>query len=251
MSFFAPRKAGRNRLNRAGYLTASFVSSLDNTASIACVRFRARSPNLRPLLLSFSPLFPLYNAPFLSIILSARLGAHSADLAAQSGALIIPQRTPIEARLTIRQRGSPLRPPANPLSQNFPAAHALLLSALLPYYIFIHIKIAEWHAFASSRRPDLRPRFCHFPLPFPLCVLPISRLAFICARSMPQEYRLRLSVRFDRSFRSSFAYRYYDQYSACASASKFYRRCVFVMLVRKIKNEHTYAGTCHFTEHNV
>ena len=95
MSFFAPRKAGRNRLNRAGYLTASFVSSLDNTASIACVRFRARSPNLRPLLLSFSPLFPLYNAPFLSIILSARLGAHSADLAAQSCALIIPQRTPI------------------------------------------------------------------------------------------------------------------------------------------------------------
>lgn len=155
MSFFAPRKAGRNRLNRAGYLTASFVSSLDNTASIACA-----------------------------------------------------------ARLSV---------PANPLSQNFPFGARSSLSALLPYYIFIHIKIAEWHAFASSRRPDLRPRFCRFPLPFPLFVLLISRLAFICARSMPQEYRLRLSVRFDRSFRSSFAYRYYDQYSACASASKFYR----------------------------
>lgn len=140
MSFFAPRKAGRNRLNRAGYLTASFVSSLDNTASIACVRFRARSPNLRPLLLSFSPLFPLYNAPFLSIILSARLGAHSADLAAQSCALNIPQRTPIGSLDNTAARLASPPPQTRSLKTSLPrtlfhSPHSCLAALYIyPYY---------------------------------------------------------------------------------------------------------------------
>ena len=136
---------------------------------------------------------------------------------------MIPQRPPIGSLdNTAARLASP--PPQTRSLKTSHLAHALHSPrSCLPYYIFIHIKIAEWHAFASSRRPDLRPRFCRFPLPFPLFVLLISRLAFLCARSMPQECRLRLSVRFDRSFRSSFAYRYYDQYSVCASASKFSR----------------------------
>ena len=140
MSFFAPRKAGRNRLNRAGYLTASFVSSLDNTASIACVRFRARSPNLRPLLLSFSPRFPLYNAPFLSIILSARLGAHSADLAAQSCALMIPQRTPIGSLDNTAARLASPSPQTRALKTSLPRTlFCSPRSCLACIYIFSHL----------------------------------------------------------------------------------------------------------------
>ena len=70
MSFFAPRKAGRNRLNRAGYLTASFVSSLDNTAT----RLSSPPPQTRSLktshlahALSFSELFLACVYLFLSI----------------------------------------------------------------------------------------------------------------------------------------------------------------------------------------
>ena len=116
MSFFAPRKAGRNRLNRAGYLTASFVSSLDNTASIACAArlsapanplsqnfpFGARSSLSALLSCLYLYIFPLESRRVLpprrirKFSFSKRPSAHTPPfLAAQSCALIIPQRTPI------------------------------------------------------------------------------------------------------------------------------------------------------------
>lgn len=231
-------------------MTASFVSSLDNTASIACVRFRARSPNLRPLLLSFSPLFPLYNAPFLSIILSARLGAHSADLAAQSGALIIPQRTPIGSLDNTAARLASPSPQTRSLKTSH-LAHALHSPRS---YRIIYLSILKSRS--GTRSLHLADRISALGSVISLCRFLFASFQYPDLLLYVRD-QCRKSTAFGSRFDSIGAS---DRVSLTDTMINIVPAlpqanspdpCVFAMLALYLTDEHTYAGTCHFTEQNV